>query len=63
VKRKVLILPCFFLSAITYQEPLLQQHVTKGSYILFSFFLKVSMTKEVVTETSLKSTKGAQRSL
>lgn len=63
VKRKVLTSLYFFLSVITYQKPLLQLDVTRGSYILFSFFLNVAMTEEVVMETSLKSTKGAQRSL
>lgn len=63
VKWKVLTLLCLLLSDITYQEPLLQLDVTRDSYILFSFFWNVAMTLEVVMETSLKSTKGAQRSL
>lgn len=48
MKQNVLILLYFLLSAITYQEPLLQLDVVKGSYVLFSFFLNLAMTEKMV---------------
>lgn len=54
VKQKGLTLLCLLLSAIIYQEPLLQLNVRRGRYILLSFFLPVATVNEAMTETYLE---------